>query len=552
MTKPFHGQLLGRRQVRAGIISGAAVMAGMAVSIGAAVYALLAAAAEFSSGTDPVFTAYIWSVTRFTLLQACLSTIISIGLAIPLARAIARRQAFAGRKWLLRLLAVPIGLPPIVAALGLIEIWGRQGIVNHALIALGMDSPVSIYGLAGILIAHVFFNMPLAARLLVSQLERVPAEHWRNASQLGLGQWAVFRLIEWPFMRSHLPAVSGLVFMLCITSFTLVLLLGGGPAATTIEVAIYQALRFDFDPQRAVILALIQLLLTAFLLLILTMIGGSPDEQATLGQAAKRYPGRGVAARFFDYGLIGLCALFLLAPLVSIAISGLSADFVRLLNEPVVWRAIFTSLAIAAIAALISVSIAATLVRARYAAMPLAYDYPWARAFRLSASGASSLVLLVPPIVLGAGWFVLLRNRADIFAVAPFIVITINAMMALPFTVRVLEPAHTTHMARTARLSSALGIGGLDRLRLIDWPGMRRSFLLAMAFAMALSLGDLGAIALFGSQELITLPYLLLQRMGSYRTNDAAGLALILGIVCLVLMIFADQGRKSGEAGAQL
>jgi thiamine transport system permease protein len=47
--------------------------------------------------------------------------------------------------------------------------------------------------------------------------------------------------------------------MLCATSFTLVLVLGGGPAATTLEVAIYQALRFDFDPNRAVLLSGIQI-----------------------------------------------------------------------------------------------------------------------------------------------------------------------------------------------------------------------------------------------------------------------------------------------------
>ena len=46
---------------------------------------------------------------------------------------------------------------------------------------------------------------------------------------------------------------------------------------------------------------------------------------------------------------------------------------------------------------------------------------------------------------------------------------------------------------------------------------------------MALSLGDLGVIALFGSDSVQTLPYLLLARMGSYRTADAAGLALMLG-----------------------
>ena len=43
-----------------------------------------------------------------------------------------------------------------------------------------------------------------------------------------------------------------------------------------------------------------------------------------------------------------------------------------------------------------------------------------------------------------------------------------------------------------------------------------------------------------------TLPYLLYQRMGSYRTADAAGLALLLGAICLLLMLAADRlGRTS-------
>jgi thiamine transport system permease protein len=85
----------------------------------------------------------------------------------------------------------------------------------------------------------------------------------------------------------------------------------------------------------------------------------------------------------------------------------------------------------------------------------------------------------------------------------------------------------------------------MNRLRLIDWPSIRRPALTALAFAMALSLGDLGVIALFGSDAVQTLPYLLLARMGSYRTADAAGLALILGVVCLALMMLAERGRAA-------
>ena len=67
------------------------------------------------------------------------------------------------------------------------------------------------------------------------------------------------------------------------------------------------------------------------------------------------------------------------------------------------------------------------------------------------------------------------------------------------------------------------------------------------AFAMALSLGDLGVIALFGSESVQTLPYLLLARMGSYRTDDAAGIALLLAILCLTLIFLADRLGRSPQ-----
>ncbi|MCC6205978.1 MAG: ABC transporter permease subunit, partial [Hyphomicrobiales bacterium] len=112
--------------------------------------------------------------------------------------------------------------------------------------------------------------------------------------------------------------------------------------------------------------------------------------------------------------------------------------------------------------------------------------------------------------------------------------------MAMPFALRAIRPAHDTAAARHDRLCESLGVSGWNRLRLIDWPVLRRPLATGFAFAMALSLGDLGVIALFGSDALKTLPYLLYERMGSYRTADAAGLALLLGLFCLTLILVAD------------
>ncbi|MDH4440640.1 MAG: ABC transporter permease subunit, partial [Rhizobium sp.] len=215
---------------------------------------------------DPV----VRSVLAFTLWQALLSTALAVGLALPVASALARQMSFPGRIWLIRLMAVPMGLPVLIGALGLIGIFGRNGLFNQGFSALGVSQPVSIYGLSGILIAHVFFNLPLATRLMLSALERVPAEYWRSAASLGFSPISTFRFIEWPVLARVIPGAAGLIFMLCVTSFTLVLVFGGGPAATTIEVAIYQALRFDFDPARAISLAFVQISVTGCILAVLT------------------------------------------------------------------------------------------------------------------------------------------------------------------------------------------------------------------------------------------------------------------------------------------
>lgn len=165
------------RATRAGGLSLAVV-----VGLTAAAFAALVSTAASHDGTAALFTPYVGRVVRFTLVQAAASTVLSVIPALIVARALARRRAFPGRRLALRLFALPLALPQIVAVLGVVEIWGRQGLVNRAGDFLGFGPVIDIYGLTGILIAHVFFNLPLASRLFVSALERVPgrAGGWRR------------------------------------------------------------------------------------------------------------------------------------------------------------------------------------------------------------------------------------------------------------------------------------------------------------------------------------------------------------------------------------
>jgi len=168
--------MMTRRQRRWGLAGSAIALAATALFILLALAALLASQPATTDGW--IFSAYTFRILQFTLLQAALSTLLSTGLAVPLALALARRSHFPGRLWVLRLMALPMGLPVLVVTLGLIAIWGRQGWANGLLLSLGASEPVSIYGLSGILLAHVFFNLPLACRLMVAALERQPGESW--------------------------------------------------------------------------------------------------------------------------------------------------------------------------------------------------------------------------------------------------------------------------------------------------------------------------------------------------------------------------------------
>ncbi|HWD12444.1 thiamine/thiamine pyrophosphate ABC transporter permease [Pseudochrobactrum sp. sp1633] len=533
--------------------SGLLVLTLLLVLTGGALLSLGLQGFQADSNAAAAFDSYLWNITRFTLLQAILSALLSIVFALPVARALHASTGFRGRTLLLRFFAIPLTLPSLVAVFGLTSIYGRNGIIAQGSTALGIPLIPDIYGLTGILLAHVFFNMPLAVRLLLASLESIPQDYWKLSAQLGMGSFARFRLIEWPVIARNLSGIAGLIFMLCASSFTIVLTLGGGPRATTLEVAIYQALHFDFDLGRAVALTLTQLLLTIAVLCLLRLTGKPAEEGLSLTTTSRNYIRHGKPAQILSGLMIIIATLFIALPIFGMIFSGLTSDLRRLLSETAVQQAIITSLLLAFGAATLCVLLSLTLVTAREysAAQNLKHPRALRSLFTTALDSGASLVLIIPPIVLGAGWFILLRRFTDVFTLAPFMVIAVNGVMAMPFTVRLLRPAWDSAAAQNNRLCTALGITGLNRLRLIDWPVLRRPLALSFMFAMALSMGDLGTIALFGSDAVQTLPYLLLQRMGSYRTTDAAGLALILAVICFALMLATGKKTNSDKTAGR-
>lgn len=111
--------------------------------------------------------------------------------------------------------------------------------------------------------------------------------------------------------------------------------------ATTIELAIYQALSYDYDPARAAMLALIQMVCCLGLVLLSQRLSKAIAPGTTLLQGW-RDPDDRLHSRICDTVLIVLALLLLLPPLLAVIVDGVNRQLPEVLMQPVLWQALCT------------------------------------------------------------------------------------------------------------------------------------------------------------------------------------------------------------------
>ncbi|PHO20661.1 thiamine/thiamine pyrophosphate ABC transporter permease ThiP [Aggregatibacter actinomycetemcomitans] len=505
-------------------VSGVAVMLLISLLYGFALRAVLAQGSEFQ--WQSIFSdVYLHHVIVFSFGQALLSALLSLFFGVLLARAFYYVD-FPGKSFLLRIMSLTFVLPVLVAIFGLIGIYGASGWIAQSLGLFGETWQGSIYGLSGILTAHLFFNIPLAAKLFLQSLKAIPYEQRQLAAQLNIRGWRFVRLVEWYYLRRQILPTFSLIFMLCFTSFTVVLTLGGGPQYTTLETAIYQAILFEFDLPKAALFALLQFVFCLLLFSLGSLF--SSTAQTALSSPYRWLDSSKSAVKIFHVFLLVMFLLFMLSPLLNIMVSALASEkLFTAWHNPQLWKALGYSLTIAPTSALLALLMAVALLL-------LSRRLQWLYYVKTAQFiiNAGMVILAIPILVLAMGLFLLLReidfNNAYLFA----IVVVCNALSAMPFVLRILTEPFNNNMLYYERLCNSLGILGWQRFRLIEWHDLRAPLKYAFALAFALSLGDFTAIALFGNQDFTSLPHLLYQQLGSYRHQDAAVTAGILLLLC--------------------
>ncbi len=189
----------------------------------------------------------------------------------PLAYLLASRR-FRGRALLVTLVELPLVLPPAVAGLGLLALFGRSGL-------LGTSIP---FTQSAVVLAVAFVSSPLYIRQAIAAFEAVDPNLVAASRTLGAGPARTFFRVELPLARGGLAAGEALAFARGLGEFGATIMFAGSlqGVTQTLPLAIYQEFSVDFDTALAVG-ALLVVVSAALLIVLKLVLTWQPSRQTS-------------------------------------------------------------------------------------------------------------------------------------------------------------------------------------------------------------------------------------------------------------------------------
>lgn len=476
-----------------------------------------------------------------TIGQAVASTLLALVVGLPCAWCHARLRIPGGRWWWSAVL-VPFVLPTVVIAAGVIAVAGRPGA------PLG-DHRGSWWLVVAV---HAAVNLAVVVRTVGVAISRVDPAIEEAARMSGRGRFRAATLS----LRAARPAVLGaafVVFVFCLTSFGLVLLLGPSTSGI-VETEIWTRTTTWLDLRGAGALALGQLAVVVAALvlhqrMVARRLGAGPAARVVRRRAvgverwwvaavltaeavAVLLPLGGLFARSLrtstGWGLDNFAALLRSTPGSALAVTPLRA----------VVGSVLVGLAAAAISMLVGVcgSIVASGRGALARASDLALMLPLGTSAATVGFGVLVASAVLPVDLRGSWWAIPL----------------VEAAVATPLVVRALAPAIDEIDQRLPDAARVLGVGAWATTLRVRWPLLRPAIVGAVALAFAVSLGEFGATAFLSREDAPTVPVVivrLLGRPGSANLGQAMALGVVLAVLAAASVAALDRalGSRSGE-----
>lgn len=149
----------------------------------------------------------------FSTYLAIVPTLVSLGLSLPLAVALA--QTHPGRKLFNMLYKVPLVVPGIVAAFIVMTMFDRGGLAARVLAPIGIDLPklVRDQWAVGVIIATAWKAVPFMTLIIGGSLGAINRDILHAARTLGAGPMTTFFRIQVPLALPGITAAFLLTFI---------------------------------------------------------------------------------------------------------------------------------------------------------------------------------------------------------------------------------------------------------------------------------------------------------------------------------------------------
>jgi molybdate transport system permease protein len=163
-----------------------------------------------------------------------------LGLGTPAAYFLGTRQ-FRGRGVVIALVELPLVLPPAVAGIALLTLFGRQGLLGDSLEVLGLQVG---FTQAAVVIAVAFVAAPFYLRQAIAAFEGVDGTLMDASRTLGASPARTFRRIALPLAATGLGAGSALAWARGTGEFGATIMFAGSfqGETQTLPLAIYAQL----------------------------------------------------------------------------------------------------------------------------------------------------------------------------------------------------------------------------------------------------------------------------------------------------------------------
>lgn len=463
---------------------------------------------------QPWTDAYLRWRLVWSLLQAAATSVAALVLGLPVAWVLARFD-FPGRLLVLRTLMLPFVVPTLVAAMGVLALWGPQGVA----VRLGgpnlQDTPwLLLYG-------NLFFNLCLVVRAAVQALDHVSAARVAAARTLGASAWRAFWRVEWPAIAPWLMSALCLVFLYCFSGFGLALLLGGRKYAT-VEVEIYTLVAHELQLAQAGALALWMLALSALVALAYAAVERRLMGSTSADTITRRQP---VGGQWLWVALaLGVWILFCAAPLLAIAAGAAAASTPAwsLLWQADTLQALWNTARFSVLAvALATVLGVAHAVAARHSL--------WMRTMAF-------LPFVVSPVAVAFGLLLLYPTWTASFG----LLVAAYALLAYPFVAKAVGSGLDSLPPHVIQAARSLGATPWRIFWRVSLPLLRPALRRGMAFAAATAVGEFAVTLFLSRPEWATLTTLIYQHLGRPgAANREAALVLACLLMLLALLAFA-------------